>query len=269
MKLILPGIEKSFDEKEVLTGASYTFEKGRIYGLLGRNGAGKTTLFNCISREIEYEKGTVMLEDNGQEMNLDYDNIGYAFSTPVLPEFLTGYEFIKFFLDINEKKVKDRKTVEEYADMVALDRSDLDRLLKGYSHGMKNKMQMLCLLISRPSVILLDEPLTSLDVVAAHEMKELLLEMKKDHIIILSTHIMQLAQDLCDEIVLLHQGTLTGVNEKGENEQEFEERIIQLLTAEEEEQGNENQRNPGLSNEEVSMEVSHQEEQGDVDPYEY
>lgn len=269
MKLILQGIEKSFDEKEVLKGASYTFEKGQIYGLLGRNGAGKTTLFNCISREIEYEKGTVTLENDGQEISLDYDNIGYAFSTPVLPEFLTGYEFIKFFLDINDKNIKERKTVEEYADMVALERSDLDRLLKGYSHGMKNKMQMLCLLISRPSVILLDEPLTSLDVVAAHEMKELLLEMKKDHIIILSTHIMQLAQDLCDEIVLLHQGTLTGVSEKGVDEQEFEERIIQLLTSEEELEQGDGEWNTGFAPEEMPEEVSHQEEQGDLDPYEY
>ena len=116
--------------------------------------------------------------------------MGYAFSTPVLPEFLTGYEFIKFFLDIHKGKIENPLTVEEYAQMVGLDLPDLDRLLKGYSHGMKNKMQMLCLLISKPPIILLDEPLTSLDVVAAHEMKELLLAMKKDHIIILSTHIL-------------------------------------------------------------------------------
>lgn len=271
MKLVLEEIKKSFDEKEVLKGASYTFEKGRIYGLLGRNGAGKTTLFNCISREIEYESGNVVLEEEGKEIALDYDNIGYAFSTPILPEFLTGYEFIKFYLDINEKKIKERKTVEEYADMVALDRSDLDRLLKGYSHGMKNKMQMLCLLISRPSVILLDEPLTSLDVVAAHEMKELLLEMKKDHIIILSTHIMQLAQDLCDEIVLLHQGTLAGVNEQGEGEQEFEERIIKLLTVEEGKEADSEWDTSHAPKEAPKMteEISHPEEQGDVDPYEF
>ena len=198
MKLIVNEIEKKFEEKEVLKGASFTFEKGKIYGLLGRNGAGKTTLFNCISHEIDFEGGSVSLEENGQNRPVDFDMMGYAFSTPVLPEFLTGYEFIKFFLDIHKGKIENPLTVEEYAQMVGLDLPDLDRLLKGYSHGMKNKMQMLCLLISKPPVILLDEPLTSLDVVAAHEMKELLLAMKKDHIIILSTHILQLAQDMCD-----------------------------------------------------------------------
>ena len=230
MKLIVNEIEKHFEEKEVLKGASFTFEKGKIYGLLGRNGAGKTTLFNCISHEIDFEGGSVSLEENGENRPVDFDMMGYAFSTPVLPEFLTGYEFIKFFLDIHKGKIENPLTVEEYAQMVGLDLPERDRLLKGYSHGMKNKMQMLCLLISKPPVILLDEPLTSLDVVAAHEMKELLLAMKKDHIIILSTHILQLAQDLCDEIVLLHQGKLSGVDDLDCHDQGFEEHVMELLS---------------------------------------
>ena len=230
MKLIVNEIEKKFEEKEVLKGASFTFEKGKIYGLLGRNGAGKTTLFNCISHEIDFDGGSVSLEENGENRPVNFDMMGYAFSTPVLPEFLTGYEFIKFFLDIHKGKIENPLTVEEYAQMVGLDLPDLDRLLKGYSHGMKNKMQMLCLLISKPPVILLDEPLTSLDVVAAHEMKELLLAMKKDHIIILSTHILQLAQDLCDEIVLLHQGKLSGVDALDCHDQGFEEHGMELLS---------------------------------------
>ena len=230
MKLIVNEIEKKFEEKEVLKGASFTFEKGKIYGLLGRNGAGKTTLFNCISHEIDFEGGSVSLEENGENRPVDFDMMGYAFSTPVLPEFLTGYEFIKFFLDIHKGKIENPLMVEEYAQMVGLDLPDLDRLLKGYSHGMKNKMQMLCLLISKPPIILLDEPLTSLDVVAAHEMKELLLAMKKDHIIILSTHILQLAQDLCDEIVLLHQGKLSGVDDLDCHDQGFEEHVMELLS---------------------------------------
>ena len=230
MKLIVNEIEKKFEEKEVLKGASFTFEKGKIYGPLGRNGAGKTTLFNCISHEIDFDGGSVSLEENGENRPVNFDMMGYAFSTPVLPEFLTGYEFIKFFLDIHKGKIENPLTVEEYAQMVGLDLPDLDRLLKGYSHGMKNKMQMLCLLISKPPIILLDEPLTSLDVVAAHEMKELLLAMKKDHIIILSTHILQLAQDLCDEIVLLHQGKLSGVDDLDCHDQGFEEHVMELLS---------------------------------------
>ncbi len=234
MELKIEKLVKSFEEKSVIKGAEYSFEKGKIYGLLGRNGAGKTTLFNCISGEMDFDSGKIYIQDEKNNKSMDYEKIGYVYSTPILPEFLTGYEFIKFFIDINKKKIKNIKTPEEYADMVCLERSDLDKLIKGYSHGMKNKMQMLATIIARPDIILLDEPLTSLDVVAAHEMKEMLMDMKKDHIIIFSTHILQLAKDLCDEIVLLHGGNLSGVPEEIYHSVDFEEKLMQMLSDESE-----------------------------------
>ena len=234
MELKIEKLVKSFEEKSVIRGAEYSFEKGKIYGLLGRNGAGKTTLFNCISGEMDFDSGKIYIQDEENNESMDYEKIGYVYSTPILPEFLTGYEFIKFFTDINKKKIKNIKTPEEYADMVCLERSDLDKLIKGYSHGMKNKMQMLATIIASPDIILLDEPLTSLDVVAAHEMKEMLMDMKKDHIIIFSTHILQFAKDLCDEIVLLHGGNLSGVPEEIYHSVDFEEKLMQMLSDESE-----------------------------------
>ena len=105
-----------------------------------------------------------------------------------------------------QRKLNSAKTIDSYFDLMRIVAEDRHRLIKGYSHGMKNKLQMLGFLISRPKIILLDEPLTSFDVVVANEMKHLLLEMKEEHILIFSTHILQLARDLCDEIVLLHNG---------------------------------------------------------------
>lgn len=88
MELVLKDIKKKFDEKEVIKEASFTFEKGKIYGLLGRNGAGKTTLFNCISKDIKIDSGEVkFINDQGKEEELDYSKIGYVFSTPILPDF--------------------------------------------------------------------------------------------------------------------------------------------------------------------------------------
>ncbi len=160
MRLVIENIEKSYGEKEVLKKASYTFEKGKIYGLLGRNGAGKTTLFNCISGELKYEGGSVSIIEDGQAaQEIDYRKVGYVFSEPVLPEFLTGYEFLKFYIDINKDKIEKLLTIDEYFDIIKINEDDRYRLIKGYSHGMKNKMQMVCLLITRPAVILLDEPL--------------------------------------------------------------------------------------------------------------
>ncbi len=236
MKLELKDIKKSFGEKQVLKGAGFTFEQGKIYGLLGRNGAGKTTLFNCLSGDLETDGGEALLleETEGDGINavnrLMPESIGYVFTTPILPEFLTGYEFLKFFIDINKGKTRIEKTVDEYFDLMKIEPEDRHRLIKGYSHGMKNKLQMLCFIISRPPVILLDEPLTSFDVIVALEMKKLLREIKKDHIIIFSTHILQLATDLCDEIVVLSNGVLEQVDHEMLHSKEFEEKVIEMLS---------------------------------------
>ena len=234
MKLELKEISKNFGEKRVLKGAGFSFEQGKIYGLLGRNGAGKTTLFNCLSGEMEADGGQVVLfvgeVDAGKR--LIPDQVGNVFSTPILPEFLTGYEFLKFYIDINKEKISLEKTIDDYFELVKIEPEDRHRLMKGYSHGMKNKMQMLCFIISRPPVILLDEPLTSFDVVVSLEMKKLLREIKKDHIIIFSTHILELAADLCDEIVVLSNGMLEQVDHDMLHSKEFEEKIIELLSEE-------------------------------------
>lgn len=233
MQLILENIEKSYEKKQVLKKASFAFEKGKIYGLLGRNGAGKTTLFNCISGELPYDNGRVMLLEEGEkESNINYSRVGYVFSEPVLPEFLTGYEFLKFFIDINKDKIKTQLPIEEYFEIIRIAKEDRYRLIKGYSHGMKNKIQMICFLITRPPVILLDEPLTSFDVIVALEIKNLLKEIKGDHIIIFSTHILQLATDLCDEIVVLNNGILEGVDRDLLKSSQFEERIMEILKEE-------------------------------------
>ncbi|AGX41683.1 ATP-binding cassette domain-containing protein [Clostridium saccharobutylicum] len=229
MQLELKGIKKSFESKRVLKDINFIFEKGKIYGLLGRNGAGKTTLFNCLSGEINQDEGNAILRINGHESDLSNDDIGYVFSTPILPEFLTGYEFIKFYLDIFKNRVSELKTIDEYFNMMKIQEEDRHKLIKGYSHGMKNKLQMLCFIIAKPPVILLDEPLTSLDVVVALEIKKMLKEIKHNHIIIFSTHILQLATDLCDEIVVLSEGKLEQINHEMLKSSKFEEEIIELL----------------------------------------
>lgn len=228
MKLVVDNVFKNFDSKKVLKGATFTFEEGKIYGLLGRNGAGKTTLFNIISKDILFDSGDIYLLD-GEKKELSEENIGYVISTPNVPAFLTAREFLKFFIEINDDKIKDKKTIDEYFDIIGIDDTDRDKLLKDYSHGMKNKMQMLINFIVKPKVLLLDEPLTSLDVLVAEEMKNILKEMKKDSILILSTHIMELALSLCDEIVILTNGMLEVVDKNSYSEAEFKEYIIQKL----------------------------------------
>ncbi len=116
--------------------------------------------------------------------------------------------------------------------MVGIEIDDRDRLIKDYSHGMKNKMQMLVNFIAKPGILLLDEPLTSFDVVIAEEMKQLLRQMKGDHIIIFSTHIMELALELCDKIVVLNNGVLEKV-ERDEDNAMLKAKIINVLRGKE------------------------------------
>ena len=139
---------------------------------------------------------------------------------------------MQFFLDINEKSISQPKSIDEYFEMVSIVPEDRDKLLKDYSHGMKNKMQMLINIMAQPNILLLDEPLTSLDVVVAEEMKQLLRSLKEGRIIIFSTHILDLALNLCDEIVLLNHGALERVPQSNLDNNEFKEKIISALREE-------------------------------------
>ncbi len=231
MKLVIKNLKKNFEKKEVLKEINFEFEKGKIYGLLGRNGAGKTTLFNCLNEDLEIDSGEFYLVDETSR-KIQPEDIGYVLSTPNVPEFLTGREFLKFFIEINKNRIKDQKTIDEYFDFMKIEEDDRDKLLKDYSHGMKNKMQMLVNIIANPNILLLDEPLTSFDVVVAEEMKQMLRSIKKDHIIIFSTHIMELALDLCDEIVILNKGKLSEVDKNNLNNEQFKNKIIEALKEE-------------------------------------
>lgn len=231
MKLVIKNLKKSFEKKEVLKDVNFEFEKGKIYGLLGRNGAGKTTLFSCINEDLPIDNGEFFLEDE-KVRKIKPDDIGFVLSTPNVPEFLTAREFLKFFIEINRKRIKDMKTIDEYFEFMKIEKEDRDKLLKDYSHGMKNKMQMLVNIIASPNILLLDEPLTSFDVIVAEEMKQMLKSIKKDHIIIFSTHIMELALDLCDEIVILNKGILEKVDKNDLDDTHFKNKIIEALKEE-------------------------------------
>ena len=229
MKLQISNLTKNYGKKEVLEDIDFSFESGKIYGLLGRNGAGKTTFFNSLNEDIDIDSGEFFLDGN----KLTTDDIGYATATPVVPEFLTGKEFIQFFLDINEDRIGKRRSIDYYFDLVELTKKDQDILLKEYSHGMKNKIQILISIIANPKVILLDEPLTSLDIVVQEDMKKLLKSLKEDHIIIFSTHILELAMDLCDEIVILSNKKLELIEKESLNTKKYKDRIIESLKEEE------------------------------------
>lgn len=228
MKLVLDNYSKSYGDNNVFNDVNFEFKKGKIYGLLGRNGSGKTTLFNSLDGLIKYDKGNFyILHDDDKKEEIDNYNLGLVLTDPMLPEFLTGYEFIKTYMEINDINELDK--IEEYFELISLDSKDQNKLIKDYSMGMKNKIQILMCLISKPKVILLDEPLTSFDVIVASEIKALLKRLKKDHIIIFSTHILELATNLCDEIVVINNKNLELIDNKIIKSKTFEKKIVEIL----------------------------------------
>ena len=234
MEFVISHLVKNYGSKQVLKDVDFVFEEGKIYGLLGRNGSGKTTFFNCVNGDIDYNSGSFYFRENKDsevKTELLPQDIGYLVSTPTVPEFMTGREFLKFFLEVHED-IKPDKTIDEYFDYMVVPEDDRDRLLKDYSHGTKNKMQMLLNIIASPKLMLLDEPLTSLDVIIAEEMKNVIRNQKQGKITIFSTHLLDVAVDLCDEIVLLNHGVLEPVDKSNLDSQGFREKIIEALREE-------------------------------------
>ena len=132
---------------------------------------------------------------------------------------------MKEILDEKDKRL--RQVSKEV--VFPLSKEDQNKLLRDFSHGMKNKMQILINIISNPKIILLDEPLTSLDIVVQEDMKKLFKDLKKDHIIIFSTHILELAMDLCDEIVILNHKKLEQIEKRNLNTKKYKDKIIATL----------------------------------------
>ncbi len=226
MNVYFQGIEKHFDEKEVLKGATLTLETGKIYGLLGRNGAGKTTLFRVLAGEIAANAGEMTITEDGVTRPLVPEDVGLVQSQPVLPSFLTGREFLRFLCDVEKKDVD----LDALFATFQFQLEDADRLIVEYSHGMKSKINLMAMAILEPKILLLDEPLTSLDVVAAEEIKKFLRRRKDDTILMVSTHILDLARSLCDEIVLLRHGVTESLESLTGASNYDEEDIVALLT---------------------------------------
>ncbi|MFB0971512.1 MAG: ABC transporter ATP-binding protein [Neofamilia sp.] len=230
MKLIIDNIHKSFGVNHVLKGATHDFEKGKIYALLGRNGSGKTTLFDLIANKKKEDSGDILLKVDGVPREINQDDLFYMVANPLLPNFLTGREFLQFFIDVNAERILENRSLDELFDWIDFDIKERDYLIQTYSLGTRNKLQMLMFICLKPKIILMDEPLTSLDVVVQLQIKKLLKDMESDHIILFSTHILQLATDLCDELIILSDGKLYPLPEEKLKDSNFEEEIINILS---------------------------------------
>ncbi len=208
MLLEVKDITKSFGEKQVLKGVSFSAESGSALGLLGRNGAGKTTTIRIIMQLFSPNSGSVLID--GKPVDLKSVNIGYMPEERGLYPKKKVIEQLIFFGELrglskseakaNAKKLLNRLHMEEYENVK----------LSTLSKGNQQKIQLVATLVSDPDIVILDEPFSGLDPVNAILLKDVVRELISDgKIVIFSSHQMNYIEEFCDNIVILNEGKIS------------------------------------------------------------
>lgn len=188
---------------------SISIDDGQIYGFIGPNGAGKSTLIKTIVGLHKADSGEVKLNNLTLEKNeMEYKSqVAYIPDNPELYEALTGIGYLNFVCDIYGVLQEDRMSrIEKYADALEI-KADLANQIKGYSHGMKQKLALVSAFIHKPKLLVLDEPFVGLDPKASFRLKELMKEFANmGNIIFFSSHVLEVVEKLCDRIGIINDG---------------------------------------------------------------
>ncbi len=208
----LVNVSKSYNKGEVkaVNNLSLKVLPGEIFGFLGPNGAGKTTTIKMIVGILKPESGKILL--NGIEIKKDpiraKSIIGYVPDEPILYEKMRGLQFLNFIADVFRVDKEKRKTIFELAEYFELTDA-LNDIISSYSHGMKQKLAIIAALFHDPEILILDEPIVGLDPKASFRLKEKMKELcKEGKTIFFSTHVMEIAENLCDRVGIINHGSL-------------------------------------------------------------
>jgi len=228
MSLIqIKSLKKSFQGKEVIKGLDFTLEQGSCIALLGPNGAGKTTTLKMLSGLLEPTEGSIVFPHakKGEDIR---KLIGYLPQFPVFYEWMSGLEFLSYvgkLAGMTSKQAKEQSL--ELLELVGI-LGAKDRKIGKYSGGMKQRLGIAQALIHRPKLIMLDEPVSALDPIGRREVLDLLEGLRKDTTILFSTHILGDAEEVCDEILFLHNGEIVESGTMTELRERYQQDKIDL-----------------------------------------
>ncbi len=217
-------------------GLSLTVEAGDIYGFIGHNGAGKTTTLKCVSGILPFEQGEITIDGLSiQTQPLEAKRImRYIPDNPDLYGFLTGVGYLNFLCDIyGIDEATRNERIARYAALFEIE-SKLGDLVSSYSHGMCQKLALIGALVQQPKLLMLDEPFVGLDPKAAHTLKGIMHELcENGSAIFFSTHVLEVAEKLCNKIAIIKQGKLiaSGPMEEVRGDQSLEELFLELTDA--------------------------------------
>lgn len=197
--------------KRAVDNLSLTIEAGDIYGFIGHNGAGKTTVIKSIVGVIDFEEGEILIDNHSvkKEPLVCKAMTAYIPDNPDLYEHLTGIQYLNFIGDIFQVPQHKRKDlIQQYAATFVIT-SDLGKLISTYSHGMKQKLAIIAALIHEPKLLVLDEPFVGLDPKASLLLKNTMRTLcQQGHAIFFSTHVLDVAEKLCNKIAIIKNGKL-------------------------------------------------------------
>ena len=202
--------------KKAVQGLNLSVEAGDIYGFIGHNGAGKTTTIRAVCGVLNFEEGDILID--GLSIRRDpvacKQKLAYIPDNPDLYEYLTGIQYLNFIADMYGVSKQEReRAIADYADQLELTPS-LGDLISSYSHGMKQKLAIISALIHTPRLLVLDEPFVGLDPKAAHTLKELMRGYcAKGNAIFFSTHVLDVAEKLCNKVAIIKGGQLVACGE--------------------------------------------------------
>ena len=231
--LRIENLTKLYNGHAAVDHLSLHIQPGEIYGFIGHNGAGKTTTLKSVAGILPYDEGEIYIHDiNIRQNPIDAKKImAYIPDNPDLYEFMTGIQFLNFVADIFAVSQADReKRILKYGDMFELT-DKLANPINSYSHGMQQKLAVMSALIHEPKLILMDEPFVGLDPMAAHLLKQTMREIcDNGGAIFFSTHVLEVAEKLCDKVAIIKDGKLikSGTMEEVKGDASLEDVFLEL-----------------------------------------
>ena len=231
--LSVKGLTKNFGGLCAVSNVSMEIGEGELIGLIGPNGAGKTTTLKAAVGILQFDAGDIFI--GGKSIRTDplgcKRQLAYIPDNPDLYEYMTGIKYLNFIADIFGVSPEDRKArIEKYADLFELTK-DLAQPISAYSHGMKQKLAIISAWIHAPKLIIMDEPFVGLDPKAAHILKGMMRELcDEGGAIFFSTHVLEVAEKLCDQVAIIKGGKLirSGTMSEVKGDDSLEEVFLEL-----------------------------------------
>lgn len=209
--LRISNLTKVYGDKKAVDDLTLHIAPGEIYGFIGHNGAGKTTTIKACCGILQFEQGEILIDGTSIRENPTAckQQLAYIPDSPDLYEFMSGIKYLNFIADVFGISAKDRAArIRKYADLLELT-DDLAQPISAYSHGMKQKLAIISAWLHDPKLIIMDEPFVGLDPKASHLLKGMMREhCNRGGAIFFSTHVLEVAEKLCDKVAIIRQGKL-------------------------------------------------------------